>query len=57
MKREVEYPCGCRPGFFLCKEAERLWRESMAYGHEGDWEMYDIKGGEYDEHYRSQEGD
>jgi len=50
-----EYPCGCRPGEFLCKEAEKLWRESIEFSKEGNWKAYEVKRREYDWHYKGQE--
>ena len=50
-----EYPCGCKPGYYLCPEAEKLWRESIMFSKNGNWKAYEVKRREYDWHYKGQE--
>jgi hypothetical protein len=54
-QRVSEMRCGCRPGHFLCLEAERLWSEvNRTYvlaKTSGDWKSYDRARVAYSRHY------
>lgn len=42
--------CTCRPGHFLCPEAERLWALVNAAYFRKDWDALEDARWEYDEH-------
>jgi len=53
--------CGCRRGFFLCSEAERLWsevtsawRKYAVSPQKANWDAYLLARKRYDEHFESE---
>ena len=56
----MKLPCGCKRGFFLCPEAERLWSEAtIAWRKYGvhpqisNWDAYLVARKQYDEHFET----
>ena len=55
-----EFACGCRPGWFMCPEAEQLWRKvgdayNSAQYARGTWDAYKAAQQAYYDHYKELE--
>jgi len=63
MQRSDELVCGCVIGYFLCPEAEQLWRDAMRMYEElkrrgtlkEEWHKYEEARARYDQHFQEQE--
>jgi len=47
--------CGCKRGYFLCPEAERLWRDYNSAYYAKDWKRYEELRQEYKKHFEEAE--
>ena len=48
-------PCGCIPGYYLCRTAESIWRDATMAYLSGDWEAYARLRRLYDAHFQEPE--